>query len=119
YVLELVRNADEPVSVVDIAHTTGLHRNTARFHLDGLVDAGLVRRGTEASGRPGRPRTVYRVDAPETQQGRRSYRLLAEMLTGMITGGGSSADDSAVEAGEAWGRYLVERPAPSEPVDVV
>jgi|SRR5699024_11039691 len=119
YVLELVRNSDEPVSVVDIAHATGLHRNTARFHLDGLVEAGLVRRRAEAAGRPGRPRTVYLVDAPETQQGRRSYRLLAEMLTGMVTDAARSPGASAVATGEAWGRYLVARPAPSEPVGVV
>lgn len=117
HVLELVRTADEPVSVMDIARTTGLHRNTARFHLDGLVESGLIHRESEAAGRPGRPRTVYRADTFERQQGRRSYRLLAEMLTGMVTTESSSPRDGALEAGAAWGRYLVERPAPSEHVD--
>src|SRR5450759_1246929 len=45
-----------------------------------------------------------------------SYGLLAEMLTGLV----ASLDDAgpaAVETGRAWGRHLVDRPAPSQRVD--
>lgn len=117
HVLELVRSAGEAISVIEIANATGLHRNTARFHLDGLVESGLVHRESEAAGRPGRPRTVYRADTRDSQRGTRSYRLLAEMLTGMITEGDAAPGSAAVAAGAAWGRYLVERPAPSVRVD--
>lgn len=116
-VLELLRAADAPVSVHDIAGRTGLHPNTVRFHLDGLVEAGLAERGNADAGRPGRPRAVYRVTA-EPDGGRRSYRLLAEMLTSLVVGVVEQPTHAAVQAGEAWGRYLVDRPAPSQPVDV-
>ena len=40
-VLEVLRAAGDPVGVQEIAERTGLHPNTARFHLDGLIGAGL------------------------------------------------------------------------------
>lgn len=116
-VLDLLCAADDAVTVQDIAASTGLHPNTARFHLDGLVEAGLAERGREEGGRPGRPRTVYRVASTPPAEGQRSYRLLAEMLTSMVTGAVPQPDRAAVEAGRMWGRYLVERPAPSQRVD--
>lgn len=113
-VLARLREADGPLSVRQLASQTGLHVNTARFHLDGLVDDGLAERAAEARDVPGRPRILYtaRAEAP----GPRSYRLLAEMLTGLVASL-NDAGPAAVEAGQAWGRHLVDRPAPSQPVD--
>ncbi len=113
-VLARLREAGAPLSVAEVAEQTGLHVNTARFHLDGLVGDGLADRHTEERDVPGRPRILYaaRGGAP----GPRSYGLLAEMLTGLV----ASLDDAgpaAVEAGKAWGRHLVERAAPSQQVD--
>lgn len=116
-VLELLRGADEPVSVADIAAATGLHQNTARFHLDGLVESGLARRESAGRGRPGRPRTVYLPAPTEQQRDTRSWRLLAEMLTSLVTEAMPAPVEKATQAGAAWGRYLVERPAPSDRVD--
>jgi predicted ArsR family transcriptional regulator len=114
-VLDAVRAGGE-VGVQDVATRLGLHRNTARFHLDGLVAEGLLERAPEARSRPGRPRTVYRV-AAEEQGSHRSYRLLAEMLTGLAHDLSDQPGLPAAEAGEKWGRYLAERPAPLEHVD--
>lgn len=113
-VLTRLREADEPLSVRQLASQTGLHVNTARFHLDGLVGEGLAERTAEVRDVPGRPRILYtaRAEAP----GPRSYGLLAEMLTGLVAAL-DDAGSAAVEAGRAWGRHLVERPAPSQPVD--
>lgn len=116
-VLGLLRAAESPVSAHDVAARTGLHTNTARFHLDGLVDAGLAERGNSGAGRPGRPRVVYQPTSTEPTTGQRSYRLLAEMLTSLVSGAVDEPETAAVQAGRAWGRYLVERPAPSETVD--
>lgn len=115
-VLDLLRERQNAVSVQEIATDTGLHANTARFHLDGLVEAGLATRSSEDSGKPGRPRTVYR-QVNEPTGGGRSYRLLAEMLTSMAAAAGGNPRDTANAAGRDWGRYLVERPAPTEQVD--
>lgn len=110
--LAVLREAAGPLSAAQVAQATGLHLNTARFQLDGLVADGLVERRSEDRATPGRPRILYVARAAE---GPRSFSLLSEMLTGLVAslGGGGSA---AIDAGRAWGRHLVERPVPSERV---
>ena len=44
HVLDLLRAAGSTAGVQEIADRAGLHPNTARFHLDALVDAGLAAR---------------------------------------------------------------------------
>jgi predicted ArsR family transcriptional regulator len=113
-VLALLREADQPLSVAEVAESMGLHLNTARFHLDGLVEDGLAERTAEPRETPGRPRILYSAEGPSL--GPRSYELLAEMLTGFV----ASLDDpgpATVALGQAWGRHLVERAAPSERID--
>ena len=113
-VLARLRDADRALSVTDVAELTGLHVNTARFHLDGLVSDGLAERSAEERDVPGRPRILYtaRGELP----GPRSYGLLAEMLTGLVASL-TEAGPAATEAGRAWGRHLVDRAAPSQRVD--
>lgn len=106
-VLACLEGASEPVTVTAVAERTGLHVNTARFHLDGLVGDGLAERSAEASGSPGRPRILYR--ARVRPSGPRSYRLLGSMLSGLV--GDLDPDGSAAaRAGRAWGRRLVAAP---------
>lgn len=106
-----LREAGEPASVAEVAEATGLHVNTARFHLDALVDDGLAERTVEHRDTPGRRRVLYIARAEAG--GPRSYGLLAEMLTGLV-GTLEGAGARATDAGRAWGRHLVERPVPSE-----
>ncbi len=113
-VLGLLRAADQALSAADVAKVTGLHVNTARFHLDGLVEDGLAERMSELREQPGRPRILYTAEGPVP--GPRSYALLAEVLTGLVASL-KDAGPVAVSAGQAWGRHLVERVAPSERVD--
>lgn len=117
-VLEVLRAAGRPMGVREVAERVGLHQNTARFHLDGLVDAGLAERRAEERSEPGRPRMVYASTATDVPSGQRSYRLLAEMLTSLVADAVPEPETAAEAAGEAWGRYLAERPAPSQRVDV-
>lgn len=113
-VLGLLRTSNRPLSAAEVAESTGLHLNTARFHLDGLAEDGLVERMSETREQPGRPRILYTAHGPVP--GPRSYALLAEMLTGLVASL-KDAGPAAVTAGQAWGRHLVERPAPSERID--
>lgn len=113
-VLALLRRADQSLSVAEVAEAMDLHVNTARFHLDGLVADGLAERTTEPRETPGRPRILYTSEGPSP--GPRSYELLAEMLTGLVSSM-DQAGPATVELGKAWGRHLVERAAPSERVD--
>lgn len=112
-VLAQLRATDHPLSVTDIAEVTGLHVNTARFHLDGLVNDGLAERAVEPRETPGRPRVLY--TARGALPGPRSFGFLAEMLTGLVASL-DGAGQAATDAGRAWGRHLVDRPAPSERV---
>ena len=113
-VLARLRDADRPLSVTEIADLTGIHVNTVRFHLDALVEGELAERSVEPRQRPGRPRILYSIRT--RVHGPRSYGLLAEMLTGLVSSL-DGAGPAAINAGRAWGRHLVERAAPSERVE--
>src|SRR5215469_4819588 len=110
-VLDMLRASDGPLGVREIASHMGLHQNTARFHLEALVEAGLAVRETEDRETPGRPRIGYRAVA-DGPAGRRRYRLLAEMLTSLIAGTMPEPGRAAEEAGREWGGYLTEQPPP-------
>lgn len=104
------------MTAADLARTAGVHVNTARLHLDGLVEDGLAIRVSEPRTKPGRPRILYTVS--EAASGQRSFRLLAEILTGLV----SSLDDGAAQAletGRVWGRHLIERVPPYRHIDGV
>ena len=116
-VLALVRTAGSPVGVREVADQTGLHPNTARFHLDALVDAGLATRAPRARTVPGRPSMAYQAVEGGGATGRRHYRLLAEMLTSLIAGVLPEPGGAAAEAGREWGRYLTEQPVPYQRMD--
>ena len=117
HVLDLLRAAGSPAGVRDIADQAGLHPNTARFHLDALVDAGLAARAPKERTTPGRPSMAYRAVAGGEPMGRRHYRLLAEMLTSLIAGMLPKPGEAAGEAGREWGRYLTEPPPPYQRLD--
>ena len=106
-VLAALQAASHPVGVEEVAEKVGLHPNTARFHLDGLLQQGLAQRAREERSAPGRPRTLYTATPDGARTGRRSYRLLAEILTGYLAAHSRRPAAAAQEAGQAWGRMLV------------
>ena len=112
-VLDLLRAAHAPLGVQDVADRLGLHANSARFHLDALVEAGLAARTPRARSTPGLPSMVYQaVDGGAAAAGQRHFRLLAEMLTSLVAGMLPDPGQAATQAGREWGRYLTEPPAP-------
>lgn len=113
----MLQAASADLGVNEIAERVRLHPNTARFHLDGLVEAGLARRTIEDRATPGRPRGLYTASLDSGGVGRRSYRLLAEILTSYLASQVKQPDQASLRAGEAWGHFLTERPAPFRRVD--
>lgn len=111
-----LRAEPEGLDVRQLGQRLGLHENTVRWHLGILEDAGVVDSAPAASGRPGRPCMLYRVcpGAP-VSPGADEHRLLAAILTGMVAGI-PDGRERARDAGRAWGRYLVQRPSPLEPM---
>jgi predicted ArsR family transcriptional regulator len=116
-VLDILQTADRPLSVEEVAKRLRLHANTARFHLDGLAEQRLAQRTSEERETPGRPRALYSATPDAARAGQRSYRLLAEILTSYLASATRQPEQAALKAGEEWGRYLTERPAPFRRVD--
>jgi predicted ArsR family transcriptional regulator len=116
-VLSALHNARSPIGVAEVAERVGLHPNTARFHLDGLVEHGLAARAVEEREVPGRPRALYTATADSAKAGRRSYRLLAEILTSYFAAHTKQPRQAALKAGEAWGRFLTEQQPPFRRTD--
>jgi len=85
-ILECVLHSENPLSVREVAGHFGLHANAARMHLDKLAKGGLLKIVRRRGARGGRPAHLYTsadhdcaLHIPS-----RSYKLLAEILTGAI-----------------------------------
>ncbi|MET8428096.1 helix-turn-helix domain-containing protein [Nocardia sp. NPDC004860] len=108
-----IRRARRPVTRDEAAAEVGISRKLAAFHLDKLVDAGLLRARYEAVGarrRVGRAPKVYepaetdvRVSIPE-----RRYEILAEILISAVLREGTdeTARDVAVRVATERGTAL-------------
>jgi predicted ArsR family transcriptional regulator len=101
--------AGRPVSIREMSRRLSLHPNTLRPHLRRLEEAGLVSREVRKTAAVGRPQTLYSVRHGEVEEGR-DYRLLAEMLCGLLRG--KQAMDKAHELASQWGSYLVAQGGP-------
>jgi predicted ArsR family transcriptional regulator len=102
--------AGRPVSVREVSRRLNLHPNTVRPHLRRLEEVGLV--GSEIrKGTVGRPQTLYSIREPQAE-GAADYRLLAEILIGLVRG--RRATGQAHALAREWGAYLVgqNRPKP-------
>jgi predicted ArsR family transcriptional regulator len=115
--LEVLQDSGTQLNVSDVAARVGLHTNTVRLHLDALVAAGLAESEAEKRDLRGRPRTLYAANANSANAGRRSYRLLAEILASSMAAQTSKPREAAVKAGQEWGRFLGEGPPPFKRVD--
>ena len=115
HIIQILRDSKEPLSVVQVADMVGIHANTARFHLESLVDAGLATRQSEVSSQPGRRRILYAGNLPnQTPERVQGYRLLAQILTGTIAARSQDGGAAMYEVGYQWGAYATTRPAPFE-----
>src|SRR3989449_9189732 len=75
--------AGRPVSIREMSRRLSLHPNPLRPHLRRLEEAGLVSREIRKTASVGRPQTVYSIRETEDEESR-DYRLLAEMLCGVV-----------------------------------
>src|SRR4030042_38258 len=93
-----------PVSVRELSTRLSLHPNTLRPHLRRLEEVGLVAEEVRKGPTAGRPQTLYSVVERDANEGR-DYRLLAEVLAGLLTG--TRARERARALAREWGSYLV------------
>jgi predicted ArsR family transcriptional regulator len=100
--------AARPVSVREMSRRLSLHPNTLRPHLRRLEEAELVSREVRKAPTAGRPQTLYSVQ--EAPGGEADYRLLAEMLAGLVRGKRALAQAHALAA--QWGGYVLAQGGP-------
>jgi predicted ArsR family transcriptional regulator len=92
-----VRRAERPVTRDEAAAAVGISRKLAAFHLDKMVDAGLLSTGSARPAglpRPGRAAKTYRPSGTEVQLSIPPRRLgvLAEILLDAVAAGNRHAD---------------------------
>lgn len=108
-----IRRARRPVTRDEAAASVGISRKLAAFHLDKLVDVGLLRTRADA---PGRVRTVGRApklyepvpDQIQVSIPERRHELLAEILADAVLTetGERTARETAFEAADRRGNTL-------------
>ena len=104
-ILDALKSARDGLDTNQLAERLGLHPNTIRWHLGVLNDAGLVQAAPEPRGGRGRPSIVHRLTGEGIARGRDEYRLLATMLTDVVSTD-RDGEARAYEAGVRWGRHL-------------
>ncbi|CCG05667.1 helix-turn-helix transcriptional regulator [Blastococcus saxobsidens] len=113
-VLERLQRDARPVTIAALAAELGVHPNTAREHLDALVERGLaIRERAPAEGR-GRPAWRYTAaaDRLEPDVRVRDYAALAGALAGHLARTAADPAAEGLAAGREWGRTLASgRPA--------
>src|SRR5690348_16952221 len=109
---DYVRRQDHPVAREEAADATGMSRNLAAFHLDKLVEAGLLAARYEApADRPrsrGRAPKVYVPigDGLTVTVPARRYELIAEILADAVAGSPSHSFEAALELAGTRGREV-------------
>ncbi|MEO6827759.1 MAG: helix-turn-helix domain-containing protein [Microbacteriaceae bacterium] len=104
-VLELLLGSDHPLNASEIAAKVGLHVTTARFHLEHLENAKLIRRQIDREGRRGRPPITYVADPRAREQD--TTRQLALVLTDALSRDADGGRARGILAGEHWGDSYV------------
>lgn len=62
--LDVLRAGTESMTATELADLCGLHVTTVRFHLNVLIEVGLIAKDTEHNVTRGRPRQLYRAQNP-------------------------------------------------------
>ncbi len=103
--LAAIAQAPAGLGIKALAEATGIHENTVRFHLDRLLDEGLVERRAGTSTGPGRPPLTF--VARQERPGRDNYELIAQVLSDSLNSSAPDPARAAREAGRQWGRSRI------------
>jgi len=104
-----LRLSGRPVAVRELATRLSLHPNTLRPHLRRLEEVGLVASEARKGPGVGRPQVLYEAVELEAREGR-DYRLLADILAGLMSG--ARQRERAKALARDWGTYLIGRSVP-------
>lgn len=104
-ILQVLLNSSDPATVNSLAKQLGLHPNSARFHLDGLVEAGYATKSPKIHGR-GRPRLIYRATQSAPDVTNQHLRQLVTVLVDEVISQLPDPMAAAEQAGYRWGRAI-------------
>lgn len=111
-VLEVVEGAGQPISSAEVAKTLKLHPNTAREHLDALLNAGLVTTVPMRTGKRGRPTLLYSVTTLDPNQILSTYLdVITATAISLAEGGDGVAQ--AIAVGKNWAGLTCPQPSQS------
>lgn len=108
---------ERPMGATAVASVLDLHVNTAREHLDGLVEVGLAVRSRLAPSGRGRPAWGYAAEPASATRPRGEYAALAGVLADFVA---EQSDDVAADMtrlGRNWGRRLMAARPAGRPTD--
>lgn len=115
-VLTLLQGSVEPVSVVQVATELDMHKNSARFHLDGLVESGYADRVVATPHAPGRPPLVYAATSTSPTMSNIHLLELIGVLLDEVQSRGADAEADCLQAGRRWGARMAEPDTSAERV---
>ncbi|TFC46392.1 ArsR family transcriptional regulator [Cryobacterium sp. TMT1-21] len=99
-VLDLLMDSASPLDAAAVAGRVGLHVTTARFHLDQLENAGLIRRAVDRAGTRGRPRILFTAGPATREDG--AQHDMSRVLAGALAEDDDRGRARATRAGERW-----------------
>ena len=124
---EYVQDQGQPVGRDEAAFAAGISRSLAAYHLDRLVESGLLRtRFARPEGRTGpgagRPSKLYEPsrEAVEVSVPRRNYRLAARVFAEALAADPTEKSQDALRtAARGLGRAMLREASPDPDVDLL
>ncbi|ACP32646.1 helix-turn-helix transcriptional regulator [Corynebacterium aurimucosum] len=106
-VLSVLQKFPQGARAAEIAKKMGMHVNTARGHLDELVNAGAVRVVTAPAQGRGRPSLIFQVRVPDNRSVAEEYVTLISVLIKALAAKeqlNDYASEQARELGREWAK---------------
>ena len=104
-VLSVLQKFPQGARAAEVAKKMGMHVNTARGHLDELVNAGAVRVVTAPAQGRGRPSLIFQVRVPDNRSVAEEYVTLISVLIKALAAK-EQLNDYASEQARELGREL-------------
>ncbi len=106
-VLDLLEARGPEMTVGVVADVLGQHHNTARGHLDALVELGLVVRSRQPAAGRGRPAWLYTsVDGSGADDRSRDFLALTTAFATHVARTSSDPVEASLAIGREWGQRL-------------
>ena len=106
-VLSVLQKFPQGARAAEVAKKMGMHVNTARGHLDELVNAGAVRVVTAPAQGRGRPSLIFQVRVPDNRSVAEEYVTLISVLIKALAAKeqlNDYASEQARELGREWAK---------------